>query len=624
MDTKILITGGGEKVIALLDLLRGIKGIVLIGVCDVEKNSPGMKYARQLALDTSIDPVKFIMDKRVDIIIETSGSREFQKVLHHVTQKDVKIVDSKAAELFLEVAQEKEKTKRYNQLYLVDKLSHIFSAEYDTHNITRPIFELLKKTFNVSVEAVLIFGEAKNELIIFSEYDTDKCYKKKMVDYIQKDPKIEKDMMKVPMSIFTQSITKSLPKCEDLKSYISVPLLTKTRQEGILILASGNENAFAPEDVIILNMLADELALFIENERIKMDLAEAKSRLESTMYSMSEGVIALDEKFGVTLINPAAKILLGLEEVKLGDIIWKLTRDKKMTDFFKNIPSSENLITKEMNFVRGATSKMVKFFVAKIFSGLGKPRGWIVLLTDITREKQVDKMKSDFISMASHELRTPLAAIKESVMLILDGTAGEITPQQKKILDIGSRNIEKLTNLVNDLLDLSKIETGGMRLEKRTRDLSELIERALIPMELLAKENKLDLKMDLPKGLPKVECDAERVTQIIVNLVGNAIKFTPVNGKVNVKASKNREDEGDFLEISVKDTGMGIDKKDISRLFSRFGQLDSSLTRKPGSTGLGLAICKELVEMHGGRIWVESEPGKGATFSFSLPFKNSR
>ncbi|MBL7068354.1 MAG: HAMP domain-containing histidine kinase [Candidatus Omnitrophica bacterium] len=246
------------------------------------------------------------------------------------------------------------------------------------------------------------------------------------------------------------------------------------------------------------------------------------------------------------------------------------------------------------------------------------------LLLDIASEeirskKEVDKMKTEFISATSHELRTPLTAIKESVMLVLDGTAGKVSPQQIRFLNITRKNINRLAELINNLLDISKIESGRLKLKKELCSISGLVIYTVRSMKPLVRENRLKLKLDIPKALPKVYCDHDRVEQVLLNFVDNAAKYTPAGGNINIKASELVVKKKRFMQISVRDTGIGIAKKDIPKLFIRFEQLDKSLTRRPGGAGLGLAICRKLIEMHGGRVWVDSRPGGGSIFSFTLP-----
>jgi len=236
------------------------------------------------------------------------------------------------------------------------------------------------------------------------------------------------------------------------------------------------------------------------------------------------------------------------------------------------------------------------------------------------KTKELDRMKSEFISTTSHELRTPLAAIKESVLLLLDEVAGRTTPEQVRFLKIAARNIDRLTDLISDLLDLSRIQSGDMRPNMESCNIKGLIEKTLVPFRITAGDSRLILEQRFDARLPKVKCDPEKVAHVLRNLLDNSMKFTPKGGRITVSCRKRKSGAKAMIEISVRDTGIGIDKKDMPRLFTRFGQLDASLTRKRGGTGLGLAICKELVEMHGGGIRAESRAGKGSTFSFTLPF----
>jgi signal transduction histidine kinase len=296
----------------------------------------------------------------------------------------------------------------------------------------------------------------------------------------------------------------------------------------------------------------------------------------------------------------------------------------------------EDSHTEEINFILDNQPKTIRIFVTKICDDLGKLNEWLIFLRDISKEKEIEKMKSEFISTTSHELRTPLAAIKESIMLVLDGTAGKIDPQQERFLEIAKRNIDRLTHLISDLLDISKIESGRMKLNKTKVNIEELIKKTIEIMDAQIVDNKLTISHQVDKDLPLVECDSEKIKQVLTNLIVNSIKFTPAGGSIRVSARINYYKESDAgnidiregndkylqsnaIEISVADTGRGIDKKDLPRLFSSFDQLDSSLTRQASGTGLGLHICKELVEIHGGRIWVSSELDKGSTFSFTLP-----
>ena len=230
---------------------------------------------------------------------------------------------------------------------------------------------------------------------------------------------------------------------------------------------------------------------------------------------------------------------------------------------------------------------------------------------------KIDKMKSEFISIASHELRTPLAAIKNAVQLVLNEKTGEINENQSKFLSMADRNINRLTNILNNILDLAKIESGKMEVNIEDVDLRPSIEFILSSFQTQADEKSLQLKMEIPEDFPNIYGNREKIEQILTNLVGNALKFTPEGGEVSVSA-KLFQKEKDMVVISIRDSGIGIAKNEQEKIFEKFYQAEGSLQRSVGGTGLGLSITKGLVEAHQGKIWVESEVGKGSTFSFSL------
>jgi len=228
------------------------------------------------------------------------------------------------------------------------------------------------------------------------------------------------------------------------------------------------------------------------------------------------------------------------------------------------------------------------------------------------RLKELDKLKSDFVSMVSHELKTPLAAMRTSAQVL--EAAGIATETKREMLDIILRNIDRQTNLVNDLLDLSRIESGRMKLKFERLSLDSLIADSIKSVKHAASEKGIKQNLELPEGLSSVKGDREKLTQVVINLLNNAIKFTPRSGEITIKAIELNGQ----VEVKVCDTGIGIPPEDLENVFDKFYQVDSTLTREAGGTGLGLAICKGIIEAHRGRIWAESELGKGSTFVFTL------
>jgi two-component system sensor histidine kinase GlrK len=232
--------------------------------------------------------------------------------------------------------------------------------------------------------------------------------------------------------------------------------------------------------------------------------------------------------------------------------------------------------------------------------------------TMCSKLKEVDKMKSDFFALMSHELRTPLTAIKEGTNLFLEGKGGDVTEQQKKLLMIISEESNRLIGLVNSVLDLSKLEAGMLTLNFTWADLSPLIARAVAEVGPIAEAKRIMINRDVG-DLPGLTIDAERILQVLRNLIGNALKFTPRGGAVSITARR----EGKAVLVAVADTGPGIPEEHIAVIFDKFRQVSSS-SRLPGS-GLGLAIVKHIIEAHGGKVWAQSKAGEGSIFTFQLP-----
>jgi signal transduction histidine kinase len=232
------------------------------------------------------------------------------------------------------------------------------------------------------------------------------------------------------------------------------------------------------------------------------------------------------------------------------------------------------------------------------------------------RLKELDKMKSDFVSNVSHELRTPLTSIKGSVDNMLDGLTGPLNEKQVRYLARIKSNSDRLSRLINDLLDLSRIESGRIEVRPTTLFLSALAEEVAEQLRPLAAEKLIQIQLPSSDHQVTVWADRDKVTQVLINLIGNAVKFTPQAGKVTIALEKNGND---YVQISIGDTGPGISPEERNKIFSKFYQIAAVDKQKPTGSGLGLAISKALVEMQGGKIWVESEIGEGTTFYFTLP-----
>jgi signal transduction histidine kinase len=261
----------------------------------------------------------------------------------------------------------------------------------------------------------------------------------------------------------------------------------------------------------------------------------------------------------------------------------------------------------------GATDYLVKG--PAIESMLGR-----TLLYALERKKVARKLKeamdarADLVNMVSHDLRIPLTAIKEGIDIVGGGDAGPVNEEQKEFLSLAIRNVERLTRLITDFLDYQKIEADKQQFHIQKNDINELLREVHRLMEPVTKQKGLEFKLELQEGLEKIDFDYDGITRVVTNLISNALRFTPA-GSIVLRSRKDT----DIIEVSVTDTGIGISKDDLKILFKKYGQVRSSAVKDGESTGLGLAISKQIVERHRGKIWAESELGKGSTFFFYLP-----
>jgi PAS domain S-box-containing protein len=253
-------------------------------------------------------------------------------------------------------------------------------------------------------------------------------------------------------------------------------------------------------------------------------------------------------------------------------------------------------------------------FSAPVQNDEGAIIGRIYVYRDVTSETEVDRMKTDFIATVSHELRTPMTSIKGSLGLVLGGVAGPLPEDVRELLSIAMNNTDRLVRLINDILDVSRIEAGKLEIRRQTLSVADSVMRAVREMQGYADQRAITMTTVVPDDLPRVLADADRLQQVLVNLLSNAIKFSDEGSTVTLTAG--HEPAG--VWVRVEDTGPGIDESQHSAIFEKFHRVDNASSRRTGGSGLGLAICKAIVEEHGGQIWVESEVGKGSAFTFTL------
>jgi two-component system phosphate regulon sensor histidine kinase PhoR len=373
---------------------------------------------------------------------------------------------------------------------------------------------------------------------------------------------------------------------------------------------------FAPEDLRAVTGKA------IEYIRTLQDIAHEKSRIRVLINHISDGVMATDAEKRVALANPAFLKSIGYQgESAIGVPVKDLVQNEKllqMIDEALSMPAEQfTELTEE--FDQGVLSKSEPVVLAvrcvPFRDRLHRNLGTLTVMHDITALRKIDKMKSEFVSMVAHEIKSPMNSVLALVKVIQDGLAGDLTEKQGEILERVSEKIKGLSDLAADLLDLSRIESGLITMEKERLRVATLLEEQVAFQQARAQSKGIHLQLELVSELPPILANKRSVEEVISNLLTNAIKYTPEGGEVTVSAVA----EKDYVHIGVKDTGFGIAQEDLGRIFERFYRVKNDRTRFISGTGLGLDIVKSIVEAHNGRVKAESVLNQGSTFHVFLP-----
>lgn len=362
-------------------------------------------------------------------------------------------------------------------------------------------------------------------------------------------------------------------------------------------------------------------------ETLQTVISTEKSKMESMVENMIEGVIMIDEKGEIVVLNSPARQMLGfgLDENVTSEALFEKKKAIGLDKCLEECKEKKSPITKEI-VIPSKDNQVLHCEISPVKGLRDEVVGMVTVLRDITKEKELNKLKGDFISTVSHELRTPLTVIKESVSLVLDGILGETTEKQKKIMGICLEDIDRLRRIIDTLLDISKIDAGKVQINRELIDLVALVKGISSEFMSQAKRKGLEIRENLPLAPVEVYADRDRIVQVFTNLVGNALKFTPPERKEHQTGQVKKGyieisviDKEEDVECSVSDTGKGISKEDLPKVFGRFQQFDRVAGPGEKGTGLGLAISKSIVELHGGIIGVESKLNEGTKFTFALP-----
>ncbi|MGA9117054.1 MAG: ATP-binding protein [Bacteroidota bacterium] len=366
------------------------------------------------------------------------------------------------------------------------------------------------------------------------------------------------------------------------------------------------------------NKMTERLRQF-EQMNIEKILSEKRTS-EAIVESIADGLMVTDARGRIIHLNRTMADLLGVDEVKaLGMSAASATRDARVLSLIGAWPRPGEAAPEQpaelLRFDREGGPRFYRVKLSRIQGAGGGPAGMVTLLQDVTQFKELDRMKSDFIATLSHEFRTPVTSITMSVDLLEQEVLGPLGSKQRELVRSAREDCHRLTKLARELLQLSKLESGRLPMARDQVDLRMAVESSVRPLRLQFGEKGVHLVNEIPPDLPSIIADEQQISWVITNLVTNALKHTDAGGIVRIRGAR----AASGVQVAVEDSGCGIPPEDLGRIFDKFVQVRRGADATPGSVGLGLAIAKEIVELHGGTLRVESTVGEGSTFSFEIP-----
>lgn len=548
---------------------------------------------------------------------------------------------------------EEEMKRKMYELAILKELGDRIGYSLNIQNIIDIITGSLNQFLKYSAVSYMLLEPEK---IIF-KVDLEKSVSRKFIDEIRGrmlkslSALMERDFKKDQVEeVITGAILVEEVE-EPVRSFFNIPLVIGDKVVGVLTIAHIEEGHYQEAEMTILYKITKQASLAVT--KLQEVVKTEQGKLNSMVESIAEGVVMTDKDYRIMVANPAAKKFIGLEEKKEITIFDFIDNLEGKFDIRGKLEESVKLnkLLMANNILIG--DRFFQIFVGPVKSTTGisegEVLGGVVIFHDITHEKEVEKMREDFTSMMVHELRSPLDGIKKiSELLKKDGVKKKKVAYLEYIQMI-FKNSSEMLELVNDLLDAAKLESGKFEVFKQPANIKEVIENRIKFFETSAKDAKIHLSQIIAKDVPNIiEFDALRISQVLNNLISNALKFNKPEGTIAIQVflhkknedigeeakkngilwqlpadEKKQTDANDSLVIGVTDTGIGISSQNVGLLFNKFKQFQASaLNKDHKGTGLGLVIAKGIVEAHGGTIGVVSKEGAGSSFYFTIPLNN--
>ncbi len=550
-------------------------------------------------------------------------------------------------ELDLRVAQRTEDLREEStRVKILLRITSELSASLDQDRVLNQALHLVNEAIHATQGVILLIDQETGELVFRSAFGTTmQIPARGLRSGMKQDQGLAGWVIENRSSVIVNDAHKDprwieRPTSSEHRSVLAVPLMSGEDVIGVLMLFHTQPNAFTMQQLALVEAAAIQVANATNNANLYRLIRDQAERLghalhleqietaknQAILESIADGVIVTDQYNQIILANAQASSILGIPKERLvgkpimeflglyggrGKGSWIETINR----WSRNVEQNQTwtYVDERLTF----DNKVVSVHLSPVLAGK-QFFGTVSIFRDITKEVELDRLKSEFVSTVSHELRTPMTSIKGYVDLMLMGAAGQMSESQVRYLKVIQNNADRLHMLVNDLLDISRIETGKTQLDLRPTDISLLLEQVVeghLRGRIQHEGKPITVHTDAPPTLSLVNIDRRRITQVLTNLLDNAFNYTPEHGEIRLTAREN----GRYVYISVQDTGIGIAPEDQKRIFDRFYRAQHEVVQRVPGTGLGLAIVKSLVQMHGGELHLESKPNVGSTFTFNLP-----
>ena len=567
---------------------------------------------------TNQDPIR-IHDRMIKISVRSSAENTFIVLFHDVTGEVLKLQELQHQNQQLQHAKQ-ELERRLNAIQVIQKLSRSVEYPYGYSEILDAVLRFVPELIQQEASAALVenvdgmklhahltkdVGQENFEWIRSRLIEQFFYHTGKNVDAAKFDERLSG----AECSAFSTA--------PPIASSVFLPLRYEDHITGVIGCFSSNFSEFNYFDQQLLELFLNLTFNAVVNMRDLIDTERKKIR--AMVESMVDGVLMADQNDEIVVMNQAAKKILrvGRREDSIPKKYFKETLGFYPFTLTKGLVHKAGLQATIKEEIK-VFEKTLHSVVSPVYDIDGNQSGTVVVLRDITEQKETEERKNDFLSVISHELRTPLASIGGSLDLVLDNVVGAINEKQRRYLELAKDSCQKLNVVIDDLLDISKFEKGRMEIHMEPISIVQLVEEVAEKFQPSAMEKDIVIKLEKPAQDARVYSDYNRLVQVMNNLLSNAIKFTPSQGEIEIRVFLPKV-LSPHVGVSVKDTGPGIRAEDLERVFDKFEQVRHSETRKIGGTGLGLAISRSIIEAHKGKIWVESKPGEGAKFIFLLP-----